>query len=89
MGLTRVTVKGQVTIPHNIRSAMNIEAGDSVVFVMEGSRIVLVPIKRGRLSDLRGSLPADKPFPGTDEVRRIVQEDVARHVLSPGDTNAS
>ena len=88
MAMTHVTSKGQVTIPHAIRSAMDIKAGDVVVFMMEGSRIVLVPIKRKKLTELRGSLRSDIPFPGIEEVRGITHEAVARHVIHAGEDDA-
>lgn len=37
----RVTTKGQVTIPKAVREALKIEAGDHIVFRVEGSRAVL------------------------------------------------
>jgi antitoxin PrlF len=81
MSVPRVTVKGQVTIPRAIRSAMNIQAGDAMVFMIEGERIVMVPIKRQSLTSLYGSLPVKKPSPGIDEERRIAREQIARHAL--------
>lgn len=81
MAIARVTSKGQVTIPHAVRARMGIAAGDGVMFVIEDNRIVLVPFKRKSLSELFGSLPVTKRYPGRDEERRIVQEHVARHVL--------
>ena len=37
----RVTSKGQVTVPKAVREALGIEAGDEVVFRVEGNRAVL------------------------------------------------
>lgn len=37
----RVTTKGQVTIPKAVREALKIEAGDHIVFRVEGSRAVM------------------------------------------------
>lgn len=85
MTVARVTVKGQVTIPRAVRSLLGIKAGDGVIFVVEDNRAVLVPVKRQSLTDLYASLPATKPFPGTEEIRRVVQAHVAKHVLSAGE----
>jgi len=89
MAMARVTIKGQVTIPRAIRSRMGIKAGDSVFFVLEGDRVVLVPIKRRSLTELFGSLPVERPFPGRDEERRVVQEHVARHVMGETESDNS
>ena len=85
MAVARVTAKGQITIPRSVRSALDIGAGDGVIFVVEGKRAVLVPVKRQTLTELYGAFPATRPFPGTEEVRRVVRTHVAQHVLGTGD----
>ncbi|OHV84592.1 AbrB/MazE/SpoVT family DNA-binding domain-containing protein [Rhizobium sp. LCM 4573] len=39
----RVTSKGQVTIPRDLRELAGIEANSEVVFAMEGGKITIVP----------------------------------------------
>jgi AbrB family looped-hinge helix DNA binding protein len=39
--MPRVTQKGQVTIPRQIRAMLSINTGDEVVFVMEKNKVVL------------------------------------------------
>jgi antitoxin PrlF len=70
MSIARVTSKGQVTIPVEIRQALGIERGDGLRFELtrEGGASVQV-VKRPRLSELYGALPATKPFPGKGAVR--------------------
>ena len=38
----RVMSKGQVTIPKNVRSALGIEVGDRVTFIVDGSNVRVV-----------------------------------------------
>jgi AbrB family looped-hinge helix DNA binding protein len=52
--LSTVTSKGQVTIPKKIRDLLRIRSNDKVDFVLEGERLVLVPVKT--LLDLRGAV---------------------------------
>ena len=85
MGVPRLTTKGQVTIPRSVRSALDPKPGDRVVFVLDGNRALLVPIKHRSLTELRGCLPVCKPFPGTGEVRRIVHASIAEHVAELSD----
>lgn len=54
--LSTVTSKGQVTIPKEIRDLLHIRSNDKVDFVLEGERVVLVPVKT--LRDLRGAVSA-------------------------------
>ena len=73
MSIARVTSKGQVTIPVEVRQALGIERGDGLLFELnrEGGASVQV-VKRRRLSELYGALPATRPFPGKGAVRTEV-----------------
>jgi len=37
----KVTSKGQVTIPHQIRSILSIRAGDEIIFEIDEAKVVL------------------------------------------------
>ncbi|ABQ27649.1 AbrB/MazE/SpoVT family DNA-binding domain-containing protein [Geotalea uraniireducens] len=54
--LSTVTSKGQVTIPKEIRDLLHIRSNDKVDFVLDGDRVLLVPVKT--LLDLRGAVRA-------------------------------
>jgi AbrB family looped-hinge helix DNA binding protein len=54
--LSTVTSKGQITIPKDIRTLLNIKTNDKVDFVIEGNRAVLVPVRS--LRELRGAVQA-------------------------------
>jgi len=66
----RVTTKGQVTIPKEVRDALGIAEGDQVVFRVERHRAVLA--KTPHLLDLAGAVdvPAAKRGMRWDDVRR-------------------
>jgi len=75
MSRSRVTSKGQVTIPAEVRKALDIHQGDDLVFeVSSGSHQIarLRVVKRRRLSELYGALPPTREFPGTEAVREEV-----------------
>ena len=73
MSIARVTSKGQVTIPADVRRALEIDQGDDLVFeVTSNASVELRVLKRKRLSDLYRSLPATRPFPGKEEIRKEV-----------------
>lgn len=65
----RVTSKGQITIPKEVRDALGIVEGDEVVFRIEEHRAVLA--KTANLLDLAGvvEVPATKRLARWDEVR--------------------
>jgi antitoxin PrlF len=52
--ISKVTSKGQVTIPVAIRKKFGIGANDRVDFITEGERIILVPVKT--LRDFLGAV---------------------------------
>jgi antitoxin PrlF len=78
--VAQVTAKGQVTIPRSIREALQIEQGDQLVFRQEGERVLLIPLRRRPLSELLGALPASRPDPGIDRVRRTVRQEIGRRM---------
>jgi len=58
MSISRMTSKGQVTIPADVRKALNIEQGDDLLFEVGSDKAArLRVVKRQRLSDLKGALP--------------------------------
>lgn len=67
MGVTTLSVKGQIVIPQGLREALGLQPGDKFIVLVEGDAIVLKPMKQrisarlyGRhrgldlLSDLKG-----------------------------------
>ena len=71
--IATITSKGQVTIPKEIRRALQLKETDMVLFVLEGDRAVIVPLRRRTLVSFRGALPATRPFPGHAAIRDGVQ----------------
>ena len=53
-----LTSKGQITIPAKIREALGLQEGDKLDFRLKGEGILEVEVVGGRLSDLKGILPA-------------------------------
>jgi AbrB family looped-hinge helix DNA binding protein len=73
----RVTTKGQVTIPQDIREKLDITPATEVDFIEENGRVYLVkkkgagPKKR-KFSDLRGIATVKMT---TDEIMALTRED--------------
>jgi AbrB family looped-hinge helix DNA binding protein len=74
MWQAKVTLKGQVTIPMAVRTALAIHEGYSVLFAVEGDQAILRPLKRKPLPELYGALPATRPYPGLETVRQEVRQ---------------
>jgi antitoxin PrlF len=74
---SKITSKGQTTIPKRIRDELGLEPGDRVQFVLKDGEVVLHPIK-STLLDLRGSIkPIHRPE-DFGEVRQEVKRQVTR-----------
>jgi antitoxin PrlF len=76
----RLTSKGQVTVPKEIRDALDLHEGDQVVFRVEGRRAVLA--RTPDFLDLAGtvSVPLAKRGTPWDEVRRATRTERARRL---------
>ena len=58
----KLTSKGQITVPKAIRDALDLKAGDRVVFSLERDRAVLA--KTPNFLDLAGSVPVPPELRG-------------------------
>ena len=84
MKKAKITFKGQVTIPKEIRNALAIKEGDSVIFIVEGDHAVLKPIKRKSLLDFYGALTATRPYPGLEAMREELHHKRAKRFNKEG-----
>ncbi len=77
----RLTSKGQVTVPKRVRDALDLRAGDEVIFRVERTRAVVA--KTPDFLELAGAVtvPASKRGTAWDEVLRRTrrQRAVSRH----------
>jgi antitoxin PrlF len=69
---SRVTSKGQITLPVELRRRYGLQAGDEVSFVMGESGARMVPLRRRSAAELRGMFKATRPFPGKEAIRREI-----------------
>ena len=53
---TRVSSKGQLVIPAEVRQKLGIKAGTRVAIEIENTRLILEPITEAYIRSLRGSL---------------------------------
>ncbi|TET37539.1 MAG: AbrB/MazE/SpoVT family DNA-binding domain-containing protein [Anaerolineales bacterium] len=72
---SKITTKGQTTIPKKIRERLNLQAGDRVLFLEKDGEIVLQPITQ-TLRDRRGSVEPRKQPEDFNDVRDDVKKRV-------------
>lgn len=81
MNKAKITFKGQVTIPKEVRTSLDIKEGDSVLFVIEKDHAILKPLKKKSLKHFYGALPAKRPYPGIESIREEVHHKLAKHLV--------
>lgn len=87
MTVARITTKGQVTIPAQIRRELAIQEGDTLVFeVIQPDEARVRVIKRKKLTELYGALPATRPYPGKAAIRNEVGENLGQVQFKPQDS---
>lgn len=57
----RISSKGQIVIPKEVRRTWGLKAGDEVAFVEEKGRIMLLPLPRRRVAQVLEALATRSP----------------------------
>jgi AbrB family looped-hinge helix DNA binding protein len=79
MAIAKVTAKGQVTIPVEVRKSLDIKEGDDLLFeVAAGGEARIRILKRRSLMDLYGALPATHAYPGKEAIRTTVGQSLGK-----------
>lgn len=79
--MVKMTQKGQITLPKEIRESLDISPGDEVDFeVVDEDERQLKIIKAPSLSSLYGVLEPEKSFPGKEEIRDKVGESLGEEI---------
>ncbi len=85
MPISVLTSKGQMTIPKEVRKALNLRPSGKVIIVVEGNRAILQSLK-GNLLDIGGSVKIaarEKPIE-FKKVREEVKKRVAKKIATRG-----
>lgn len=72
MELAKVTSKGQITIPVEIRNKLGIKEGDKVLFVEEGSRIFMVNSTLMALKEAQDAFQGEAERAGLKDEQDVV-----------------
>jgi AbrB family looped-hinge helix DNA binding protein len=69
--VAKVTSKGQITLPKEVRKLLAVDMGSLVIFETEGDRVFLRPVKT--LREFKGALKGRKPAADFDTVRKAAK----------------
>ena len=79
MPIAVLTSKGQMTIPKEVRKALNLKPSEKVIITVEGREAVIKPL-RGNILDIGGSIKISEKEKPVDfhRVREEVKKRVAK-----------
>ena len=83
MPIAVLTPKGQMTIPKEVREALNLKPSEKVIIVVEGNHAIIKPL-RGNILDIGGSVKIpDKEKPiNFHKVREEIKKRVAKKIAA-------
>jgi antitoxin PrlF len=79
MKTSQLTVKGQVTLPKELRERFNLEPGSRVAFEEEADGIKVRPVRK-TIMDWAGTLRSPEPGLADAEIRRRVKKAMAERI---------
>ncbi len=85
--LVKVSPKGQITLPKELRQSLGIEPGSRVLITRRDDELILRPVTE-TLFDLLGSVPVDGPQDFAlirEEIRQYVAEKVMESLQEQND----
>jgi antitoxin PrlF len=73
MSEARMTSKGQITVPKDVRLKLNLKPGDRVLFIVEDDGAVRMRAANKDISSLVGILPRPKRVATLEEIDEAIQ----------------
>ena len=80
MPVSVLTNKGQTTIPKDIRKLLGLKPNDKILYLLEGKKVVLRPLK-GNILALKGSINVKKKPIDFKRLREDTKKKVARKII--------
>ena len=81
MHKAKVTSKGQITIPAEVREAMRLQPGDRVDFIRDEDGRFLLFAKNASIRDLKGCVPSLDHVPTIEEINEGIGAAAAESYL--------
>ena len=79
---SKITSKGQITLPKEVRKLLNVQEGNVVIFEKENDKIVIKPART--LRDFKGLLKNINTEENYDEIRKKTKKYVGKRVAQGG-----
>ncbi|MDC3418021.1 AbrB/MazE/SpoVT family DNA-binding domain-containing protein [Aquibacillus salsiterrae] len=79
----KMTSKGQITIPKELREKLGLSEGDQFKFLIENDEVRIEPIKKKLLSQAIGRITSEESI-DFEKMREIARQEASKHILSEG-----
>ncbi|MCT2538265.1 AbrB/MazE/SpoVT family DNA-binding domain-containing protein [Aquibacillus koreensis] len=77
----KMTSKGQITIPKELRDKLGLSEGDQFRFLLENDEVKILPIKKKMLSQAIGRIVSEEEI-DLDKMRKVAQQEASEHLLT-------
>lgn len=77
MEVSRITSKGQITIPIEIRKKLNLRTGDKVIFIEDGDKIIFANSSMIALKEFQNAMKGEAEKQGIyseEDLNKLVKE---------------
>ena len=77
MEISRITSKGQITIPVEIRKKLNLKTGDKVVFIEDGDKIIFANSSMVALKEFQLAMEGEAEKQGInseEDINKLIKE---------------
>jgi len=72
MEIAKITSRGQITIPIDIRKKLGVREGDKIVFIEDENRIFVANVAKIAFANLRAGFEGEAERLGLDDERDVV-----------------
>jgi AbrB family looped-hinge helix DNA binding protein len=80
MTVSILTKKGQTTVPKDIRNFLGLKPNDKILYLIEGKKVVLKPLK-GNILNLRGSVKIKEKPIDFKKLRDDTRKKIAQKII--------
>ncbi len=79
----KMTSKGQITIPKELREKLVLNEGDQLKIIIENDEVTIEPIKKKLLSQAIGRITSVEAI-DFEKMREVAHREASKHILSEG-----
>jgi antitoxin PrlF len=80
----KVSSKGLVVIPIDVRRALHIEEGDKLEITVDDGHAIMNVVKKKSIIDVFGIIRTDKSILPVNEIRQLIKDDVVQDIVAEG-----